>query len=87
MKVTSNQAIQATLKGEWEHAVKLNKELLEVNEKDVEALNRMGLAYTILGKSKQAKSTYQKVLDIDPLNSIAMRNIKTVMGLEKIAQR
>lgn len=78
MKVTSNQAIQATLKGEWEHAVKLNKELLEENEKDVEALNRMGLAYTILGKSKQAKSTYQKVLDIDPLNSIAMKNIKKI---------
>ncbi len=46
--------------------------------KDVEALNRMALAYTVLGKSKSAKSTYQKVLEIDPLNSIALKNIKKI---------
>jgi hypothetical protein len=38
----------------------------------------MGLAYTILGKSKSAKSTYQKVLEIDPLNSIAIKNISKI---------
>lgn len=75
MKITSNLAIQATLKGNWDEAIKLNKSLLDENPKDVEALNRMGLAYTILGKSKSAKSTYQKVLEIDPLNSIALKNL------------
>lgn len=75
MKITSNLAIQATLKGNWDEAIKLNKSLLDENPKDVEALNRIGLAYTILGKSKSAKSTYQKVLEIDPLNSIALKNL------------
>ncbi len=78
MKITSNLAIQATLKGNWDEAIKLNKSLLDENPKDVEALNRMGLAYTILGKSKSAKSTYQKVLDIDPLNSIALKNLSKI---------
>lgn len=78
MKITSTHAIQATLKGNWDEAIKLNKSLLDDNPKDVEALNRMGLAYTILGKSKSAKTTYQKVLEIDPLNSIAIKNLSKI---------
>lgn len=78
MKTTSNQAIQTALTGNWEEAIKLNKSILIDNPKDVEALNRMGLAYTILGKSRSAKNTYQKVLDIDPLNSIALKNLKKI---------
>lgn len=78
MKITSNHAIQATLKGNWDEAILLNKSLLDENPKDVEALNRMGLAYTILGKGKSAKITYQKVLDIDPLNSIAIKNLNKI---------
>ncbi len=78
MKVTSHQAIKATLSGEWDEAIKLNQSLLEENPKDVEALNRMGLAYSILGKGKNAKETYQKVLEIDPLNSIALKNLKKI---------
>jgi tetratricopeptide (TPR) repeat protein len=76
MKVTSNQAIAATLAGDWENAIKLNKFLLEEKPNDVEALNRMGLAYSVLGNSKNAKESFEKVLEIDPLNSIALKNIK-----------
>lgn len=78
MKFTKNQAIQTALTGNWEEAIKLNKTLIEENPVDVEALNRMGLAYTILGKNKLARDTYQKVLDIDPLNSIAIKNLKKI---------
>lgn len=78
MKNTSHQAIQTALTGDWEAAIKINKELLGQNPKDVEALNRMGLAYMILGKSKSARDTYQKVLIIDPLNSIAIKNLKKI---------
>jgi hypothetical protein len=78
MKITSNQAIKATLSGDWQKAVELNKSLLDENPKDVEALNRMALAYTVLGKNKDAKGTYEKVLQIDPLNSIALKNIKKI---------
>src|SRR3989344_2388935 len=78
MKITSNQAIQTALTGNWEESIKLNKSLLIDNPNDVEALNRIGLAYTILGKSKSARNTYQKVLEIDPLNSIAIKNLKKI---------
>jgi len=78
MKITSNQAIKATLAGDWENAIKLNKSLLEEKPNDVEALNRMGLAYMILGNAKCAKTSYEKVLEIDPLNSIALKNLRKV---------
>lgn len=76
MKVTSNQAIAATLSGDWNNAIKLNKSLLEEKPDDVEALNRMGLAYSVLGNTKGAKESFEKVLEIDPLNSIALKNLK-----------
>ncbi len=78
MNLTKNQAIQATLSGNWEYAIKLNKTLVSENPNDVEALNRIALAYTVLGKIKNAKQYYQRVLDIDPLNSIALKNLKKI---------
>ncbi len=78
MKPTQNQAIQTALSGDWNKAISLNKSILEENPGNVEALNRMALAYMILGKTKSAKNTYQKVLEIDPLNSIALKNLKKV---------
>jgi len=71
-----NQAIQTALEGNWTNAIKLNKNLIQEDPQDIDALNRLSFAYTIIGKLKEAKSTYQKVLDIDPLNPIALRNLK-----------
>lgn len=83
MKVTSNQAIKATLAGDWNEAISLNKSLLDEDPNDVAALNRIGLAYMILGKSKNARDSYQKVLSIDPLNSIAIKNLKKLKSDSK----
>lgn len=71
-----NQAIQTALQGNWEEAIVLNKSLIAENPQDIDALNRLALAYTILGKLKEAKSTYLKVTHVDPLNPIALRNLK-----------
>jgi len=73
-----NQAIQTALKGDWQHAISLNKDLIKENPQDIDALNRLALAFAITGKINQAKSTYLKVVKIDPLNSIALRNLKKI---------
>lgn len=78
-----DKAIQTALEGNWEEAISANKELLEENSKDIDALNRLSLAYTIVGKIRSAKITYQKVLDIDPLNPIALRNLKNLKNTKK----
>ncbi len=76
MSTSKNQAITTALQGDWSKALEINESLLKENPQDVEALNRIALAYTILGKSDKAKKSYQKVLEIDALNSIALKNIR-----------
>jgi hypothetical protein len=71
-----NQAIQTALEGNWQEAIVINKSLIKEDPEDVDALNRLALAFAIIGKPKDARSTYQKVLELDPLNPIALRNLK-----------
>lgn len=78
-----DKAIQTALEGNWDEAILANKELLEENSKDIDALNRLALAYTVVGKIRGAKITYQKVLDIDSLNPIALRNLKNLKTSKK----
>jgi tetratricopeptide (TPR) repeat protein len=73
------QAIQTALLGDWETAIQLNEELIKEDPKDIETLNRLAFAYSVVGKIKEARSTYQKVLDLDPLNSIAQRGLKKLI--------
>ena len=70
------QAIQTAMTGDWKNAISLNKKLLDENPEDIDTLNRLALAYAVSGKPKEAKNTYQRVLDIDPLNPIALKNVK-----------
>ncbi len=69
-------AIQIALTGNWVEAISINKEILKSDPTDIDALNRLAFAYTITGKTKEAKKTYQKVLDIDSANPIALKNLK-----------
>ncbi|MEK7186589.1 MAG: tetratricopeptide repeat protein [Patescibacteria group bacterium] len=80
MVTLKNQAIQTALSGDWQKAVNLNKSLIEEDPSDIDALNRLAFALTILGKIKDAKSAYQKVLKIDSLNSLAVRSLKKLDG-------
>lgn len=73
-----DKAIQTALLGDWQTAITANRQLLDENPKDIDALNRLALAFTITGKINKAKTTYQEVLEIDPLNPIALRNLKNL---------
>lgn len=76
MELQKHQAIQATLEGNWELAITINEELLKGNPADIETLNRLAFAYTIVGKTTHAKNAYKKVLEIDMFNPIAIKNLK-----------
>lgn len=73
-----DKAIQTALIGDWNSAILTNKQLLDENPEDIDALNRLALAFTITGKVNKAKTTYQAVLKLDPLNPIASRNLKNL---------
>lgn len=72
----AQKAVSLALSGNWEEAVKLNKQILEDNPKDIDAINRIARAYSELGKIDEAKKYAEKTLKIDPFNRIALKSIK-----------
>lgn len=69
-------AIQQALDCLWEDAIETNLELLEQDPNDIKTLNRLGKAYAAIGDKSAAKQTYQRVLEYDKYNTVALRNLK-----------
>lgn len=74
----SRQAIDAALNCKWTDAVTLNKQIIDLDSQNTAALNRLAKAYCEQGQFSEAKKLYAKVLDIDPYNPIAAKNLKRV---------
>lgn len=75
---TKQDAIEAALHADWQKAIIINKVLLKENPHNIDALNRLGFAYLSTGEIKKAKTSFDKVLKIDPFNPIALKNIKKI---------
>jgi len=73
---SKNQAIQTALLGDWQNAILLNQQILEQEPNDIDTLNRLAFAFLSMGKPKDAKTLYEKVLSLDMKNPIAIRNLK-----------
>lgn len=71
-------AVEAALKSNWEEAVKINSKILTLEPQDIATLNRLGFAYLNIGKTKEAKKIFNKILKLDPANPIAQKNLKRV---------
>lgn len=76
-------AIRLALENRWEEAVAANRQLLELEPNTVEALNRLGKAYTELGHYAEARTAYARSLELDRTNTIAQKN---VARLEKVLE-
>lgn len=79
----SRQAIDAALKCDWEAAVTLNEQLIKEDPNDITSLNRLARAFCELGKYPEAKKLYNQVLELDPYNVIAAKNLKKVATIKK----
>lgn len=77
----NQQAISAALENNWGKAVIVNSELLEDYPEDIDVLNRLGRAHSELGQINKSRSTYNKVLEIDPYNPIAKKNLERLSSL------
>lgn len=76
------KAVEAALSGKWKEATQFNSLLIKENPKDIDALNRLARAYSELGNLKKAKTLAEKVLKIDPFNSIATKALNKWKGLK-----
>ncbi len=74
----TTQAIQAAAAGDWEQAKALNELVLQEAPNDISTLNRLGFCALQLGKMKEAKSWYEKVLELEKFNSIALKYLQLI---------
>jgi Flp pilus assembly protein TadD len=57
-------------------AVEYLKRALQSNGKDIRVLLQLGVAYERLGMKDDALAAYQAILNVDPLNRIALQKSK-----------
>ncbi len=69
----AQKAVGLAISGDWEQAQKINQQILSSAPNDIEALNRLARCYFELSNVEGAVKTTQKVLKLDPLNSIAQK--------------
>jgi tetratricopeptide (TPR) repeat protein len=70
------EARQASLGGNWEAAIQINKELIERDPKDADAYNRLGRALLEFRDFAGAYEAYSHALKVDPANLISRRNLQ-----------
>lgn len=71
----AQQAIALAMQSRWEEAVQVNEQIARV-QGDAETYNRLGNAYTKLGRIDEAREAYERSLRADPANLIAQRNLE-----------
>ncbi len=79
----TQEAIQEAVNGNWERAKKINENILKKSPNDINTLNRLARAFAELGEIEKAQKYSQKVLKIDPKNSIAINCIKKWKSFKK----
>ena len=77
----AQQAIQLAMQGQRQQAAAVNRAIIAVFPNDVDAYNRLGKALTELGRYSEAREAYGKALELDPLNSIAQKNLARLATL------
>lgn len=78
----SDEAIKLAVEGRWEEAVAINQNIIEISPGDIDAHNRLGKAFAELGQNGEARKAYERVLELDPNNRIARRNLDRLSYLK-----
>ncbi|PWU23091.1 hypothetical protein C5B42_04165 [Candidatus Cerribacteria bacterium 'Amazon FNV 2010 28 9'] len=66
-------AVKSSQEGNWENGRDLNQQIVDQEPQNIGALNRLAFCYMQLGKTTEAKKTYEQVLKIQKFNSIAQK--------------
>src|SRR5690554_3891208 len=81
-KQLAQKAIKLALDGKWQEALAANLEIIDKYPEDTDALNRIARAYSETGDLDKARKTAQKILKIDPFNTIAQKSLDRWKGLK-----
>lgn len=79
-------AIDAALSSRWNDALRINKKIVKLEPRNVDALARLARAYMELGRFNLAKRYYSEALKFDPYNPIAIKNLKIIKSFKHNGQ-
>lgn len=68
------EAVDLALKGEWERAAQVNRNILELFSDDVEVMNRLAKALIESGAYEEASGVLDRLSEVAPHNNIARKN-------------
>lgn len=74
----SKKATKEALSGDWEAAIVTNLQILENDPKNIDAKLRLGHAYIRTKHINKARKEFKEVLDMDPINAVALKNLKII---------
>lgn len=79
----TQQAVSSALSGDWQKAEELNELILKDFPDNVGAMVRLAKAQIELGESSKAKKILEKVIKLDPYNSIATKTLLKLKSKDK----
>ena len=72
----ADQAVKLAMQNQWQEAVDLNRQIIDLAPEEGEAWNRMGKAFSELGRYSEARDAYNETLTRDPNNAIAQKQVR-----------
>lgn len=81
-KQWTDLAIKQAQTSEWAEAVLTNKNILQLFPGELEAYNRLGKAYSELGRYADARDAYSQTLIYNPKNTIAKKNLDRLARIQ-----
>ncbi len=81
----AERAINLAMESKWAEAAQENQSILGLFPKDVDAHNRLGKAFTELGRYAEARDAYRRAIELDSNNAIAKKNLQRLESLGEAA--
>ncbi|HEX2515798.1 MAG TPA: tetratricopeptide repeat protein [Chloroflexota bacterium] len=72
----ADQAVKLAMQNQWQEAVDVNRQIIDLAPEEGEAWNRMGKAFSELGRYGEARDAYNETLTRDPNNAIAQKQVR-----------
>jgi tetratricopeptide (TPR) repeat protein len=72
------QAVKAAKNLDWPSAISINQEIIELDEQNIGAFNRLGVSYLQTKKPRLAKKAFEQALEVDNSNPIAKKHLERI---------
>jgi len=85
-RLLGEQAVKLAMQNQWQEAVDVNRQMIELAPEEVEAWNRLGKAFSELGRYGDSRDAYNETLRRDPNNMIAQKQLRRLSLLVNESQ-